>query len=197
MKHRKLKIAVTGSIGSGKTSFCRILEENGLPVIYADELAKELLSSDKNVKSKIISRFGEESFKDGQLNRKYLADQVFSNPSNVIIINQIVHPVVKKEIENQANELFKNHNIIVVEAALIYEADMEDMFDYVVLITADRQIRQKRKSDSDNISPADFDKRDANQIPDEEKMKRADFVFVNDGSLDDLKKKAELFLRIL
>lgn len=197
MKQKKLKIAVTGSIGSGKTSFCKILERSGLPVIYADELAKELLASDKKVKSKIIRRFGEESFKDGQINRRFLADKVFSDPYNVILINQIVHPVVKNEIENKIKELFETCNIVVVEAALIYEADMEKMFDFVVLITADRIIRQKRKLDSDNISPADFEKRDASQIPDEEKKKRVDFVFVNNASLDDLKKKAELFLQIL
>jgi dephospho-CoA kinase len=90
--------------------------------------------------------------------------------------------------------LIKN-NLVFVEAALIYEADMEDLFDYVVLIAADEKIRMNRKQDT--LSSEEFLKRNENQIPDEEKKKRADFIFENNGSLEDLKAKADLLILIL
>lgn len=197
MPNRKLKIAVTGSIGSGKSLFCKFLEEEGFTVIKADDVAKEILSENKEVKKRIIKEFGEESFKGNQINKKFLADKVFSNHANVIKINSIIHPKVKQEIKTLTEEYFKNHNVVFTEAALIYEADMETMFDYVVLITSEEKIRMKRKMNSDGYSEEEFQKRDKNQIPDEEKKKRADFIFENNSSKDDLKKKSRLLLKLL
>jgi len=86
---------------------------------------------------------------------------------------------------------------VFAEAALIYEAEMDKFFDYVVLITAEEKLRLKRKIEFDNFSEEQFVKRDENQIPDIEKKKQADFVFENNGSFEDLKLKAELLLKIL
>ena len=196
-KIKKLKIAVTGGIGSGKSEFCNYLESNGLPVINVDDVSKEILVSDESVKEKIIEEFGEESFISGNINKKYLAEKVFSVPSNVVKINSIVHPKVIKKVEFLINEELSKNTLVFAEAALIYEADMEDMFDYVVLISADEKIRMKRKVEFSNFTEDDFRKRNENQIKDEEKKKRADFTFINDGSLEELKIKAELFLKIL
>ncbi len=195
MIKKKLKIAITGSIGSGKSTFADFIREEGYPVIKADDISKEILAYDPGVKERVIQTFGKESFSGNEINKKYLAEKVFSNPQNVIIINSILHPLVIQKIgEMMAGELTKNEKVFV-EAALIYEADMEKLFDYVVLVTAYKELRYKRKADT--MAREDFDKRDSNQIPDQEKKKRADFIFENNSSKTALREKASLLLSLL
>lgn len=195
MKNNILKVAVTGGIGSGKSAFCAMLKKKGFPVLKADDISKDILQKDKSVKEKIIKIFGEKSFKNNEPDKKFLAEKIFSNPENVVKINSILHPKVKEEINKSFKKMSKEYSIIFVEAALIYEADMEAMFDHIVLITSEQKIRMKRKEDI--LTEEEFLKRNENQIPDEEKKKRADFVFENNGSLDDLNLKAALLITIL
>ena len=197
MIEKKIKVAVTGNIGSGKSSFCNFLSEKGYPVINADAVSKNILSEDGEIKKKVIKEFGEESFVNNEINKKFLAEKVFSDPVKVLKINSILHPKVKNKIESLANEYFMKYDIVFTEAALIYEADMESMFDYVVLITADYKIRKKRTTENAKLSEKDFDKRNANQIKDEEKKKRADFVFENNLGINELRQKAGLLISIL
>jgi dephospho-CoA kinase len=195
MGNKKLKIAVTGSIGSGKSLFTGFIREKGYTVIKADDVSKEILASDSAVRKKVIEIFGEASFTGNEINRKYLAEKVFSNSENVLIINSILHPIVIKRIAKMMDEELKLKNKVFVEAALIYEASMEDKFDYIILITADQELRYKRKAGE--IDYDDFLKRNSNQIPDEEKRKAADFTFENNESIEELKKKAELLLALI
>ena len=197
MIEKKIKVAVTGNIGSGKSSFCNFLSEKGYPVINADAVSKNILSEDGEIKKKVIKEFGEESFVNNEINKKFLAEKVFSDPVKVLKINSILHPKVKNKIESLANEYFIKYDIVFTEAALIYEADMESMFDYVVLITADYKIRKKRTTENAKLSEKDFDKRNDNQIKDEEKKKRADFVFENNLGINELRQKAGLLIGIL
>ena len=197
VKSKKLKVAVTGSIGSGKSLFCEYLQECKYNVISADDTAKEILSSNEIVKNKIIKTFGEESYLNGKLNRKFLAERVFSNPVSVEKINSIVHPETIKTIGNMMDKILAKEKIIFVEAALIYEANMEELFDYVVLITASEKIRKERKIKNNNFTEEEFTKRNLNQIKDEEKKKRADFVFENNEGIKELKQKADFLLNIL
>jgi dephospho-CoA kinase len=197
MIEKKIKVAVTGNIGSGKSSFCNFLSEKGYPVINADAVSKNILSEDGEIKKKVIKEFGEESFVNNEINKKFLAEKVFSDPVKVLKINSILHPKVKNKIESLANEYFIKYDIVFTEAALIYEADMESMFDYVVLITADYKIRKKRTTENAKLSEKDFDKRNDNQIKDEEKKKRADFVFENNLGINELRQKAGLLISIL
>ncbi len=197
MKRKKLKIAVTGNIGSGKTTFCNYLKSKGFKVLKADDISKDILTSDENVKKEIVEVFGHETFKDGQLNKKYLAEKVFTDAEKVMQINSILHPVVIKKLDEKINSLFKNEDIVFVEAALIYEADLEDYFDYVVLISSELMNRFKRKEKSESYNFEEFKRREENQIKEEEKSKRADFEFKNNGSIKELEQKAELLLMIL
>lgn len=153
---RKLKIAITGSIGSGKSTFSEMLEEKGFTVLKADDISKKILSTDPEVRKIVIEEFGTGSYLDGEVNKKYLAEKVFSNPENVLIINSILHPPVIKKIDEMMIEELKKNDKVFVEAALIYEAYMEGMFDYVVLITAGRELRSDRKSQ--DLSSQDFEK---------------------------------------
>ncbi len=112
-------------------------------------------------------------------------------------MNSILHPRVLQKIDNLIEKKYKDEKIVFIEAALIYEADIEKMFDYVVLVVADFNIRLKRSVGHGKFTEDDFIKRDKNQIPQEEKEKRADFIFSNNESKKDLIKKADLLLLTL
>ena len=197
MNNKKLKIAVTGNIGSGKSTFCNYIESKGYKVLRADDIAKVLLVNDEDVKSDIISVFGPETFSGKELNKKFLAEKVFADPQKVQLINSIIHPAVLKNLNEQFKSLLVNEIFFFVEAALIFEADIEDFFDYVVLISSELRNRFKRKEKSDKYTFEEFKKREENQIKEEEKSKRADFEFKNNGSIQELEQKAELLLMIL
>jgi len=191
-----MKIAITGNIGSGKSVFSSFAEKRGFSVLKADDISKQILSNDTEVRKEIIKAFGEQSFKNNKPDVKYLAEKVFSDPAKLNKIESILHPRVIKSINDTIELIEDEKKIVFVEAALIYEANMEKLFDYVVLITSNRELRLKRKL-KNGISEEDFVKRESNQIAEEEKRKRADFAFVNDGSVDDLKMKFNLLLLTL
>ncbi len=197
VKNRKIKIAVTGGIGSGKSAFCIYLSEIGIPVINVDDVSKELLDNDTEIRKRIIKEFGTQSYQGQKANKKYLAEKVFADQKKVLKINSIIHPKVISKVNILANEILKNNDIAAAEAALIYEADMEKYFDFVVLVTAINEVRMKRKIELEKYSEEQFIKRDENQIPDSEKRKRADFIFENNEGLDELKNKAYLLKKIL
>ncbi|MHB8580740.1 MAG: dephospho-CoA kinase [Ignavibacteriaceae bacterium] len=197
MKQKKIKVGITGSIGSGKSAFSKFIAEMGFSVVNVDDISKELLVVDKQIKEKIIREFGKESYIGEVLNTKYLAEKVFSNHEQVAKINSIVHPAAIKRTEFLLNESLKKYNIVFAEAALIYEADMEKLFDYIILVTSDEKFRLERKVRFENYSEAQFLKRNENQIPDVEKKKRADFLVENSGTLADLKLKCGFILNIL
>ena len=194
MSKQKIKVAITGNIGSGKSLFSNYIEDEGFVVLKADEIGKEVLADDEKVKQKIIKLFGAGSYINGKPDTKYLAQNVFSDPGKVQKINSVIHPAVISIINKKMNEELNLKPVVFVEAALIYEADMEEMFDFVVLISADEKLRMERKKSSISLSEEEFLKRDHNQIPDSEKRKRADFIFSNDGSVEDLKMKFNLLL---
>lgn len=191
-----MKIAITGNIGCGKSTFSGFAEEKSFIVLKADDISKEILENDEKVRELVIKNFGTESFINNKPNKKYLAEKIFSDQRKREKLESILHPRVIKKIDQTIKDIEKKDKVVFVEAALIYEADMEEMFDYVILITSDIELRKKRKIAS-GLSEEDFNNRESNQIPEEEKKKRADFIFSNDGSIDDLKSKFNLFLLTL
>jgi dephospho-CoA kinase len=194
--NRKLKIAVTGGIGGGKTAFCEFISEKGFPVLSADDISKEILVKNIKVREKITSEFGKDAYHNNTINKKFLAEKVFSSPSAVKKINSIVHPVVISEIGKKMQNALKNHQAVFVEAALIFEAMMEEIFDYIIVVTADENIR-KMRAGKRGIDEAEFIKRNNNQLPEDKKRKKADFVFENNGTKEDLKQKAEMFINLI
>ena len=188
-----MKIAITGNIGSGKSTFAGLAEKSGFPVLSADDISKQILETDEKVRALVIKAFGEEAFINGRTNKNFLAKEVFADPIKLQKLESILHPRVIKSVEKSIKELLKSNPVIFVEAALIYEADMQDLFDYVVLITSDRKLRLKRKIAS-GITEEDFCKRELNQISEDEKMKSADFIFSNNSSIKELNMKFNLLL---
>ena len=188
-----MKIAITGNIGSGKSTFSKFAEDAKYLVLKADDISKSILENDEKVHALVVKEFGDKSFKNKKPDTSYLAKIVFSDPVKLQKLESILHPRVIESIDKSISELQKTNKLVFLEAALVYEADMEKMFDYVILITAQRELRLARKISS-GITEADFCKREASQIPEEEKKKRADFVFSNDTTKEDLKMKCNLLL---
>jgi dephospho-CoA kinase len=196
-KSNELKVAITGNIGCGKSTFSKFISELGYPVLYADDISKEILANDSEVRTQIMESFGVQSFHGKKVNHKFLADQVFSDPKKLKKINSILHPRVQKKIEELIKEFSKSSNIVFVEAALIYEAKLEKIFNFILIITADQTIRMNRFIKARHLTEKDFFERENNQIKQETKQKRADFVFTNNGSKSELKLKAGLLIKVL
>lgn len=192
-----LRIGITGNIGSGKSTFSEFVSELGYPVLYADDISKEILSKDAEVKSEVINHIGAQSYSGEKINNSYIASIVFSDKKKLKKLNSILHPKVRLKIDSLSKTLFKKSNIVFVEAALIYESKFENMFNYIVFITASYDIRMQRSIKNKHISKSDFVNRDNNQIKQELKQNKADFTFSNDGTKNELKKKAELLIKIL
>lgn len=114
-----MKIAITGNIGSGKSTFTNFVEEAGFNVLRADDISKSILEADEKVKSLVSKEFGDKSFKDGKPNKSFLANEIFCNPVKLQKLESILHPRVIKSIEKSFSELLKSNKVVFVEAALI------------------------------------------------------------------------------
>lgn len=193
----KIKIAVTGNIGSGKSTFIKYLSEKGFPVIHADDISKDILTNDPAARKKIIEEFGAEVYEGNKVNKSYLSNQIFLNPDKLEKINSILHPLVREKINSLAMDFFKTNDFVFVETALVYESRIEKMFDFIVLIIADKEIRLNRIVSSNNLTKEEFINRNENQIDDKRKIKKADFIFTNNGTIDELKIKADLLITLL
>ncbi|MCC5914864.1 MAG: dephospho-CoA kinase [Balneolaceae bacterium] len=190
---------VTGGIGSGKTTLCRQWEKLGARVIYADDLAKELMETDPHVRQKLIDLFGSETYNpDGSLNKPHLINAAFKE-GRTDELNGVVHPAVakafKEECERAADEGIE---MIVEEAALLLNKGRPNIFDTVVIVVGDEEERIRRVANRDSTNREDVEAR-VNKQPDFKKLLGlADYVIVNDGTLEEFKKKStDLFHTII
>lgn len=174
-----LKIGITGGIGSGKTFICKLFEALGIPVYNADEEAKRLMNSDARIKEKLIEQFGEATYKEGRLDRAFLADMVFSDKEKLELLNSIVHPIVIQEAKDWAERQTTRYSL--KEAALLFESGSYKDLDYTILVTAPMDIRIQRVIERDGATEQQVRERINKQLSDEEKLQLADFVIINDG----------------
>ena len=174
-----LKIGITGGIGSGKTFICRLFEALGIPVYNADEEAKKLMNTDVRIKEKLIAQFGAATYKDGLLDRAFLANMVFSDKDKLGLLNSIVHPIVIQEAKDWAERQTTRYSL--KEAALLFESGSYKELDYTILVTAPMDIRIQRVIERDDATEQQVRERINKQLSDEEKLQLADFVIVNDG----------------
>lgn len=174
--------AITGNIGSGKTTACKIFERLGIPVYYADAAAKRLMLEDEELKAGLITAFGSETYlPDGQLNRSWLAEKAFSNDETLTTLNGLVHPAVHRDAKRWRKEN-TDAPYTLYEAAIVFELGREDSFDAVIVVSAPEAIRRSRVMARDGATTEAFAARAAKQWPDEKKESAADFVVNNDGS---------------
>lgn len=174
-----LKIGITGGIGSGKTFICRLFQMLGVPVYNADEEAKKLMNTDSRIREKLVAQFGQAVYKDGQLDRAFLARVVFSDAQKLQILNSIVHPIVIQEAKDWAARQKTRYSL--KEAALLFESGSYKELDYTILVTAPLDLRVQRVMHRDGMTEQQVLERISKQLSDEEKLQLTDFVIVNDG----------------
>lgn len=193
-----LLIGLTGSIGAGKSLVADHFRKAGIPVLSADAIAKELMANDPDMRQAIVDAFGPESYTGQELNRKWLAAQVFEDREQLEQLNQIVHPRTIAEQGVRARKLIDaGDRIVACEAALIFESGGENRFDYIVVVDAEPDIRYGRAAERDGVTVDDIRKRDEMQIPAKEKVKAADFVIENNGSEQELSQKTNMIIMLL
>ena len=170
-----IKLGITGGIGSGKTTVCRILEVLGIPVYYADDRAKQLYLEDAGVMQAVKQLFGDDIYHHGELKRAEVAKRVFSDKQLLQKLNAIVHPAVEKDFAEWAAK-YSDKAFVVKEAAILFENEGYKKLDLNVLVTAPEKLRIKRVVKRDGISEEQVKDRIKNQWPDEKKIPLADFV---------------------
>ena len=178
-----LKIGITGGIGSGKTTVCKIFELLHIPVYYADERAKQLMVEDKKLVARIKEVFGEAAYHpDGTLNRAHLATEAFSNAEKLAQLNAIVHPAVAKDGEQwQAIQEKKGALYTLKEAALLFESGSHLKLDKIITVFAPRTLRIERVLQRDQTNKAAVEARMDKQMPEAEKLELTHFIINNNG----------------
>jgi dephospho-CoA kinase len=178
-----LKVGITGGIGSGKTTVARIFEVLGVPVFYADTIAKQIMATDLILMEGIRTTFGSESYTDtGLLNNKHIANIVFNDAVKLQALNALVHPAVFRAFDLWIASLPVSTPYILKEAALLFESDSYKMCDTSILVLAPRELKLCRVMDRDNVSEEQVKSRMDKQFTDEEKLKLADHQIYNDES---------------
>lgn len=177
-----LHVGITGGIGSGKTTACKIFETLGVPVYYADARAKWLMENDGELQSAIIRLFGSEAYTNsGKLNRGWIASKVLSDPTLLDKLNAIVHPAVALDgLEWQAAQGEAPYTL--KEAALLYESGSYRLLDKIIVVTAPLEVRIARVMERDKASRETVQGWISKQMPEEEKASRADYIIQNDGA---------------
>jgi dephospho-CoA kinase len=174
-----LKIGITGGIGSGKSTVCKVFELLNIPVFYADDVAKSIMHTDEELKQGIIKTFGERSYDNGSLNRPYIAGIVFNDERELEKLNALVHPAVFRAFDQWVIAQ-KQAPYVLKEAALLFESESFKMCDYSILVTAPYELKLKRIMARDGISEEQVQQRMEKQLTDEQKEKLANFFVEND-----------------
>ena len=189
------KVAVTGGIGAGKTTVSNLFEKIGIPVFNSDEIAKELMHNDKQLKSDIIKAFGDESYINNELNRAYLSDIVFNDETLLNKINSIVHPQVAKEFNQWL--LNQQSKYIVYESAIIFENNSEDVFDKIICVIAPEEDVISRVMKRNSFSRDKVISIISNQLPDQVKRNKADYIIENINKSDLTDRVLEIHNKII
>lgn len=170
-------IGLTGGIGSGKSTVLKMFQELGAKAFIADIEAKKLMNSDIELKQQIVDLFGEDSYENNELNRTFIASVVFSDKEKLAKLNSLVHPKVKETFLHEANKYKKN--ILIYEAAILFESGSNQLCDYIITVVADEEIRIGRVSKRDGIEKSAVIRRIENQSNDYNKVLNSNFVIKN------------------
>ncbi|MFI3270009.1 MAG: dephospho-CoA kinase [Rikenellaceae bacterium] len=177
-----LKIGVTGGIGSGKSTLCNHFVQSGVALYNSDRRAKELMTSDKQVIKELKALFGDEAYtSSGELNKAYITQQIFFSEEKLEVINSIVHPAVKRDFlawADMQSEL-TDQPYVILESALIFDSEIEDVVDKTVAVLAPMELRVMRVVNRDGITQDEAEARILVQLTDDEFHERADYSVVN------------------
>jgi dephospho-CoA kinase len=174
-----LKVGITGGIGSGKTVVCQVFHTLGIPVFYADEAAKFLMEHDEELIKNIQSVFGKEVYEGKKLQREKLAAMVFNQTEKLELLNSLVHPTVGKQATKWMQQ--QTTPYAIKEAAILFESGSYKDLDKIIGVYSPKELRVQRVLKRDSSTTENVMQRMAKQMDEEEKMKRCDFVIINDG----------------
>ena len=176
-----LKVGITGGIGSGKSTVCRVFSTLGIPVFEADKAAKELMNTDRSIFGELTNLFGTDVYlPDHTINRKYLASIVFNDKSLLAKLNEIVHPVVRSAFFNWCNK--QSSPYIIHEAAILFESGFYKFMDKTIAVVTSEDERIERVMKRDGVTIEMVHERMKNQWNDRQRMELADFVIGNNDN---------------
>lgn len=173
-----LKVGITGGIGSGKSTVAKVFEVLGIPVYYADDAAKKLMNEDQPLINQLLKEFGNETYVDGKLNRKYLSALVFNDGEKLARLNSIVHPATLRHSEQWMEQ--QETPYAIKEAALIFESGAHQQLDFVIGVYAPVTVRLQRVMKRDSVGREEVKARMEKQMNEEIKMRLCDYVINND-----------------
>lgn len=192
-----LRVGITGGIGSGKTTICKLFETLDIPVYYADDRAKWLMQHDDSLKSSIINEFGENVYgEDGKLDRKLLAGIVFNDKKQLKVLESFVHPKVFEDGVNWLQE-HQDYPYTLRENAVLFETGSHKLMDKTITVFASKELRISRVIKRDNVTRAAVEARMDKQMDESEKLKLADYVIYNEGEESLIKQVYELHNTLL
>ncbi len=174
-------LGITGGMGSGKSLVCEILKLHRIPIYDADSKAKQLNDNSPVIKEQLIALFGPELYtEDGRLDRRMLASYIFNNKEHLAKVNKIIHTQLALDFQEWTTA-HQHHPIVAIDAAVLLEANFQQYVDKVITITAPEKIRIERVKQRDNLTEKEIKARMASQMSEEEKIKKSDFVIINDN----------------
>ena len=188
-------IGLTGGIGSGKTTVANYLIERQIPVYIADDEARKITDS-KKVTLKIIKAFGNEIIENQKVNRKALANIVFKNKEKLAQLNAIIHPEVQKHFKKWLKSK-QDYSFVVKESAILFESGSYKDCDVVILVTAPIETRIERTMKRDNVTRETILNRINNQLSEEEKIKKSDFIIQNTSLKDTYNQIEEMLKKLI
>ena len=173
------KVAITGIIGSGKSTAASLFKKLGIPVFIADESAKDLMQNDNKVINKLLYYFGDIVYENGKLNKSYISERIFNNSSDLKFVNSLVHPIVNDRFQSWCN--VQESSYIIYESALVFENESEDIFDEIICIKTPINIIHQRINVREDYNFEKINKIIENQISQDEKCKKSSFCILNDS----------------
>lgn len=172
-----IKVAITGGIGTGKTTILSMFADKGIPVFNSDEIAREIMNTNPLLKNEIITAFGDKAYDKNKLNKKYLSNVVFNNETLLKKINSIVHPYVADEFNSWMKK--QDSKYIIYESAIIFENQGEGFFDKIICVTAPEDDVISRVMKRNNFSKDKIKSIINKQLPNEAKIQKSDYVIEN------------------
>jgi dephospho-CoA kinase len=195
-----VKVAVTGGLSCGKSSACRFFKELGAYVVSADEIVHQLLSPTTLLGKQVIQLIGPEIVVNHQIDRSIIAKKVFNNPKLLQALENLLHPAVGQELKKLYEQINKQGRapLFVAEIPLLFESKSISFdYDYSVAVIADRDLCEQRFLQDNKHEESEFDKRSQRQLSNKEKAEKADFVIINNGSLEELKESVKKIFKKL
>lgn len=188
---RLQKVAITGGLGSGKSTVGKLLEKQGAHLVSADAIVHRLLTENRDVKEKVIEIFGETIIENSVINRKKVAKIAFEDRQKLAKLEKVLHPLVKEEIVKASTQITPDKAFFAAEIPLFFESKNTYDFDHIIAVNTEKELSCKRLG----LTPGEYDLRMKHQLSPDEKAKRASFVIDNNQDLNALETAVKEFVR--